>query len=80
MVSAPNIPKYSKFSFSPSILIFSWIVSSIPSEFSSFHYEHGTFFDAKFYSYILTVYTYRLYYGFQHFFIFCKQFDVVHVH
>ena len=29
--------------------------------FSTFHYEHGTFFNAKFHSYILIVYSYCLY-------------------
>ena len=48
--------------------------------FSTFHYEHGTFFYAKFHYYILLVYSYCLYQSFQFFFIFCKQLDVLPVH
>ena len=50
------------------------------SSFSPFHYEHGTFFYFKFYFFILAVYSYCLYQCLQFFFLFYKQFDVIHVH
>ena len=61
MVSAFNIPKYLKFSFSPNVLIFFLIwqffyVSNL--SFSTFHYKHGTFFYVKFNSNILAIYYY----------------------
>ena len=40
--------------------------------FATFHNEHGTFFYAKFHSYVLTVYSNGMYESFQFFFIFCK--------
>ena len=48
--------------------------------FSASHYEHWTFFYAKFHSYILTEYSYYLCKSLQFFFMFCKQCDIVHVH
>ena len=48
--------------------------------FSHFFYEHGTFFNAKFHSYILVVYSYCLYQVLRFFFfIFCKYFDIIHL-
>ena len=63
MVFASGIPKYLLFSVSPTILILSWFDHSIHPLFlfSISHYEPGTFFDAKFHSYILFVYPYGLY-------------------
>ena len=58
MVSASNIPK-SKSKCSDSFFI--WQFYSFPYfTFSTFHYEHSTFFNTKFHSYILGVYCYGL--------------------
>ena len=46
IVLASNIPKYMYVSFSPSVLIFSWFASFIPSvrsRFPLFHHYHGIF-------------------------------------
>ena len=40
--------------------------------FSMFHYEHGTFFNAKFHSYILAVYSYSFFQSLRFFFFFWK--------
>ena len=48
--------------------------------FTVFHYLHGIFFYAKFHPYALTRYSHCMCKISQFFFIFCKQFDVVHVH
>ena len=59
-------------------LILCWFGSFIPSVI--FHYELGSCFFAKFYYYILAVYSYCLCQCFQFFFIFCNQLDVAHNH
>ena len=60
IVSASKMPSYLSVYFSPNVLILSWIDSSIPSvrcRFSTFYYKYGTFFYAKFISFVLTVYS-----------------------
>ena len=47
--------------------------------FSTFHYQHGTFFNTKFHSYKLVVYSYCLNQGLLFFFIFCKYLDIIDV-
>ena len=44
--------------------------------FATFHDGHGSFFYAKFHSYVLTVYSNGVFESFQFFFIFCKKFNV----
>ena len=63
MMLASSIPKNMYFSFSLSVLILPLFGSSIPSAVSLFtlHYQHETFFNTKFYSYIRGVYSYLLY-------------------
>ena len=81
MVSASNITKYLKFSFFPSVLIFSWVGSSILSCFPLFIIHMAYFSMPNSVPIFLTVYSYSLYEGFQFFFIFFgEQFAVVHVH
>ena len=71
VVSTVNIPKYLLFFFSPSVLTHSWLSSFNPCfYFPTFHYQHGTFFNAKFHSYIPAVSSYRLHQDIQFFFIF----------
>ena len=48
--------------------------------FVFFHYQHNTFLTAKFYSYILVIYSCSLHQAFQFFFIFGKYLDTVNVH
>ena len=59
MVSASNILLCLQLHFSPNVLMFSWwgnSVTSVVSLFSTFHYQQGTYFNAKFhYLYIPTV-------------------------
>ena len=58
-----------------------WLFSSSYwFSFLTFHYEHGTVFSTKFYSYILTVYSFWLYQGFQFFLIFCKYLYAIYIH
>ena len=68
MMSASNIPKYSLFPNIPKYFSKrsdSFLICHFYSfrylSFSTFHYEHGTFSNAKFHSYILSVYSYCLY-------------------
>ena len=43
-------------------------------------YKHGTFFNAEFCPNVLTAYSHSVYLSFLFLLIFCKQFEVVHVH
>ena len=68
-------PSICRFHFRPvpnSVVIWSFDSVSHMS-FSTFHDEHGTFFYAKFHSYVLTVYSNFVYESFQFSFIFANN-------
>ena len=78
----PIFPSTCKFSFPQSILIFVGLVVLflLLCVILASPYLQGAFFYAKFHSYVLTVYSHYMYWSFQLFFIFSKQFDIIHVH
>ena len=84
MASTSNISKQLYFFLSLSKRSDDFLIwNSIPPVlfyFSTFHYQVGTFFNAKFHSYMLTIYSYCLYQGLQFLFIFGKYFVINYVH
>ena len=75
-LSICSFPFLQTFWFFPDLLVLFLLLFV----FSHFSLWTWSFFYAKFYSYILALYSYCLYQSIQFFFIFCKHLDVVHVH
>ena len=80
MVFAANISKDLLLFFFPWVLILCWFHSIRGFSFPTFYYKQGTFFYAKFHSYMLAIYSYCFYQNLQLFFNLRKYLNIIRLH